>query len=205
MLLKIILALTCSYFIGSISFAYLIGSILRGIDLREYGDGNLGAGNTLHVLGRVPGIIVGLADAGKGIGAMLLARVMGISLVVTMFCGLLVIVGHNWPVFFGFHGGQGVATSLGILLYCIPWMVVIGAVIWLFLAFLKARGIISLERYHSFGWQAIFCLFPFLGWWLGVSGEKVGLIIGIAAISVMKQIPTIKELHISARDRSTSG
>lgn len=200
MFLKIILTLTCSYLIGSISFAYLMGNILRGIDLREYGDGNLGAGNAIHMLGRVPGIIVGLADAGKGVGAMLLARVIGVPLMVTLLCGLLAIVGHNWSVFFGFHGGQGVSTSLGVLLYCIPWMVAIGVVIWPLLAFLKARGIISLKRYRTFGWQAIFCLFPFLGWWLGVSQERVILTIGIAAIGAMKQIPTIGELRISARD-----
>lgn len=133
------------------------------------------------------------ASFGKGVGAILLARAMGVPLVVTLLCGLLAIAGHNWSVFFGFKGGQGVGTSLGVLLYCMPWMVLIGLAIWFLVAFLEAREIISLKRYHPFGWQAIFCLFPLFCWLFSVSQERVILTIGIAAIGVMKQIPNIRE------------
>ena len=81
--------------------------LLKGIDIRKHGSGNAGATNTLRVLGVGPGIAVLLLDVMKGIAAVLIGQAAsGGSPLVAVLCGLRVITGHNWPVFFGFRGRQ---------------------------------------------------------------------------------------------------
>lgn len=104
------------YLLGSISFSYIMGKLLKKVDIRQHGSGNAGATNTLRVLGKGPAIFVLLLDTLKGILAIILALwIVGNSGWGTALAGLLAIIGHNWPVFFGFRGGKGVATTIGVL------------------------------------------------------------------------------------------
>jgi glycerol-3-phosphate acyltransferase PlsY len=119
----IILAITISYLIGSIPTAYIFGRLLKGIDIRNFGSGNVGATNAMRVLGKPAGISVLLIDILKGflvvvgVGAVFAPRISILSpQTLSLILGLAAICGHSWTIFLGFRGGKGVATTFGVLL-----------------------------------------------------------------------------------------
>ncbi|BCJ85371.1 glycerol-3-phosphate acyltransferase [Effusibacillus dendaii] len=114
------LAILLGYLLGSISFSYLIGRITMNIDIREHGSGNAGATNTLRVLGKKAAIFVLLGDVLKGVVAVWIGYLLTHSEEGLALAGLASIVGHNWPVYFGFRGGKGVATTIGVMISIVP-------------------------------------------------------------------------------------
>ncbi|MBD2845181.1 glycerol-3-phosphate 1-O-acyltransferase PlsY [Paenibacillus sp. IB182496] len=143
MLVDVIL-IGVSYLLGSLSFSILIAKWVKGIDIRDHGSGNAGATNTLRVLGKGPAIVVLVLDAAKGVAAVLLAGWLADGEQWTMAaCGLAAIAGHNWPVWFRFKGGKGIATTVGALaaLAFFPALY----------AGLLAIAVIALTRYVSLG------------------------------------------------------
>ncbi|MDE1919975.1 MAG: glycerol-3-phosphate 1-O-acyltransferase PlsY [Candidatus Omnitrophica bacterium] len=106
-----------AYLIGSIPVAYIFGRVLKKIDIREHGSGNMGATNAFRVLGKGPGTAVLLLDIIKGIiPVTLLADAFGLNDPVSLvLIAVAAVAGHNWTVFLGFKGGKGMATSLGVL------------------------------------------------------------------------------------------
>jgi len=104
-----------SYLIGSIPSGLVIGK-LKGIDVRDYGSGNIGTTNVLRTLGARYGAIVLIADVLKGVVAVLLARYIIETPTGQMAAGFAAVAGHDWSLFLKFKGGRGVATSLGGLL-----------------------------------------------------------------------------------------
>ncbi|PIP20665.1 MAG: acyl-phosphate glycerol 3-phosphate acyltransferase [Candidatus Omnitrophica bacterium CG23_combo_of_CG06-09_8_20_14_all_40_11] len=119
----IILGILISYLIGSIPTGYIFGRALKGIDIRKFGSGNVGATNALRILGKPAGIAVLVLDILKGfvvvffLGNIIAARITGISDITTrVLLGLSCICGHNWTIFLRFKGGKGMATTLGVLL-----------------------------------------------------------------------------------------
>ncbi|MET3289531.1 glycerol-3-phosphate 1-O-acyltransferase [Brevibacillus fluminis] len=154
-----VIAVIISYLIGSISFSYLIAKQIAGIDIRSHGSGNAGATNTLRVLGKGPGILVLVLDALKGLAAMGIAHwITGGDPVSYAFAGIFAIVGHNWPIFFGFRGGKGIATTLGVALGLSPLAFLIAAVITVI--------VIAITRYVSLGSLVFVTLLPVLLWFL---------------------------------------
>ncbi len=113
--MHILLTVLAGYLLGSISFSYLIGKFTAGIDIREHGSGNAGATNTLRVLGKRAAAFVFLADGLKGALAVWIGYLITGSEAGMALSGLGAIAGHNWPVFFGFRGGKGVATTIGVI------------------------------------------------------------------------------------------
>lgn len=110
-----------SYLIGSISFSIFAARMIKGIDIRQHGSGNAGATNTMRVLGRGPGITVFILDILKGVFAVLLGHwLVPDSELIPALCGLAAIAGHNWPIYFGFKGGKGIATLVGIMITLAP-------------------------------------------------------------------------------------
>jgi glycerol-3-phosphate acyltransferase PlsY len=104
-----------SYLIGSIPSGLVIGK-LKGIDVREYGSGNIGTTNVVRTLGTRYGAVVLIADVLKGVIAVALARYIIGSAISETAAGLAAVAGHDWSLFLKFRGGRGVATSLGGLL-----------------------------------------------------------------------------------------
>ncbi|NLM47006.1 MAG: glycerol-3-phosphate 1-O-acyltransferase PlsY [Firmicutes bacterium] len=143
MTVKPFFALLAGYLLGSISFGYLAGKLLKGIDIRQFGSGNTGSTNILRTLGTVPAVLVLLLDAGKGLAAVLLAKALGVGPLWQMLAGMAAVAGHNWPLFFRFRGGRGVATTMGVFLGLVPYVVLIGAALFVI--------IIALTRYVSLG------------------------------------------------------
>ena len=109
-----------SYLIGSISFSYFISKGIKGVDIRKVGSGNAGATNTARVLGLKYALLVLALDALKGLVVILLASFLTADTWLVLLSGGAVIIGHNWPVFFGFKGGRGVATTFGVFLGIVP-------------------------------------------------------------------------------------
>ena len=156
------LVIIACYFLGSFPSAYLAGKILKGKDIRQMGDGNMGAQNAFKELSPMAGMVVGAADVGKGALAIVLARSAGLDIQQVLLAGAAAVAGHNWPVFLGFRGGRGMATTIGILLVLVtkPLLVVAGPTI---LVLLLTKNITAVG-------VTLFVPLPFIGWWLGVPG-----------------------------------
>ena len=115
---QFIIAVVFSYFLGAIPTAYVFGRLLKGIDIRQHGSGNVGATNALRVLGKGPGAAVLLLDIFKGtLATTLVPDVLGLNQIWQyVVLALTAVGGHNWTVFLNFKGGKGIATSLGVLI-----------------------------------------------------------------------------------------
>lgn len=136
-----------SYLLGSIPFGYIAGRVLRGIDIRDYGSGNVGATNVLRTLGTKAGIVVLLLDAAKGVAAVLGIGSLAIALspdinpsAAKALCGAAAIIGHDWTLFLRFKGGKGVATGLGVF-FSVGWLFALFSVVLFLVAVLATRHV----------------------------------------------------------------
>jgi glycerol-3-phosphate acyltransferase PlsY len=137
--LKILLVAVASYFLGSIPSSYCMGKLLKGIDLREHGSGNLGAANTFRVLGLKAAIPVLLFDIGKGFVAVhYLSRLGGTGTGFALLAALVVVIGHNYSIFVRFSGGKGVGATAGAFLALAPQAVGMCFILWI-IALLATR------------------------------------------------------------------
>ena len=140
MLVYLIIIIT-AYLLGNISTSYIVAKRLAGVDIRTQGSGNAGSTNVLRTLGKKAGALTFIGDVLKGLIAVLIARIIayGANLDDTT-CAYIavvaVVLGHNYPVFLGFKGGKGVATSLGsmlgmnplVALLCLGFFIIIVAI-----------------------------------------------------------------------------
>ena len=124
-----------SFLLGSIPFGYVVGR-LKGVDVRMYGSGNIGATNVSRVLGKKYGAFVLLLDALKGAIPVLLARFLGFPVEYQVLFGFSAILGHCFSPFLRFRGGKGVATGLGAFLAISPEVTLMAVVIFLLVFFL---------------------------------------------------------------------
>ena len=121
----VLLVLAIAYLLGSIPSAYIVGRLMRGLDIREVGDGRMGAAAAYHRVSPAGGIIVGLMDLSKGAAAVLLAQGLELPLPVVILTALAVVVGHNWSIFLHFTGGKGALTIYGVLASLMFWQFLI--------------------------------------------------------------------------------
>ena len=159
MVIDVVMAII-AYLIGSINFSVIISKKVAGFDVREKGSGNAGSTNMLRSVGKGAAVLTLLCDILKGVVAILIAIGIG-NLVkdadkglLVQIAGVAVVLGHTFPIFFGFKGGKGVATSLGVLLIS-NWQ--IGLICLVFAVVLMA-----LTRMVSLGSCAAAVLFPVL-------------------------------------------
>ncbi len=134
-----------AYLLGSVPAAYIAARVSKGIDLRRYGSGNVGSSNVFRTASRWLAIPVFVFDTGKGYLAVWLAGLAGLELLPQIAVGVAAVAGHNWPLFLGFKGGRGIATSLGVILAVSPWLGLIALVIAYGLAPFKlmATGVLA--------------------------------------------------------------
>ena len=149
-----------AYAIGSINFSIIISKKMAGFDVREKGSGNAGSTNVLRSVGKKAAIITLICDILKGIVAVLIAVLAGKivkdldNALLVQIAGILVVLGHTFPIFFEFKGGKGVATSLGVLLTT-NWK--IGLICLIF-----ALILIIITKIVSIGSMSAAILFPVL-------------------------------------------
>lgn len=167
LVLKVVLAALIGYLLGSANTSLIVGKFY-GVDVRKHGSGNAGMTNTLRTLGRLPAVLVIVGDMIKGILACVIGyyifrirldlsvlnHIEGIGRVGLFAGGLGAILGHNWPLYFGFRGGKGVLTTFAVVLIAGPFQGLI-----LFGVFL---AIVALTRYVSLGSIIAALCFPFL-------------------------------------------
>ena len=159
MLVYIIIAII-AYLIGSINVSVIISKKIAGFDVREKGSGNAGTTNMLRSVGKLAAVITLICDILKGVIAIVISIIIGKigkglnTELLLQIAGIAVVLGHTFPVFFGFKGGKGVATSLGILLMS-NWQ--IGLICLVF-----ALVLIVLTRMVSLGSCTAAILFPVL-------------------------------------------
>ncbi|MEN6520386.1 MAG: glycerol-3-phosphate 1-O-acyltransferase PlsY [Armatimonadota bacterium] len=142
--MKELVVLAVSFLCGSLPIGVIVGKLARGIDIRDYGSGNIGATNVLRTLGLGPAIVVSVGDTLKGLVPVLLAmRLISGSnqALFVVAAGLLAIVGHSASPFLKFKGGKGVATSLGMIIGMNPVIATIGFGLWAL--------IVAITRYVS--------------------------------------------------------
>jgi acyl phosphate:glycerol-3-phosphate acyltransferase len=166
MILQEIASVVIAYLLGSIPFAYVFARLIKGIDIRQVGTHNAGAMNTVKEVGLVPGLAVMALDIAKGSLAILIAQWLDVRLIVVFLAGLAVIAGHTWPVFLGFRGGKGAATTVGVLFALAPNIFVISFVIIVVL--------VVITRDTGFGISIGLVLFILLLW---IFGEDIRLIL----------------------------
>lgn len=152
-----IIAILIAYLLGSISSAYVITRILTGKDIRTLGGGNAGANNVYQEVGLIPAIGVGVFDILKGGAAMFITRLLVDDLstrVVNaplevqsyiMAAGLAVVAGHIWPIFLKFRGGNGLATTIGVLAVIMTTELLIAIAIILILVMITRNPILSVN------------------------------------------------------------
>ena len=149
-----------AYLIGSINFSVIISKKIAGFDVREKGSGNAGSTNMLRSVGKGAALLTLICDILKGVISILIAIGIGKiagnldKALLVQIAGIAVVVGHTFPVFFGFKGGKGVATSLGILLMT-NWQ--IGLICLVF-----ALVLMALTKMVSLGSCTAAVLFPVL-------------------------------------------
>ena len=149
-----------AYLIGSVNFSVILSKKMAGFDVREKGSGNAGTTNMLRSVGKKAAALTLICDVLKGVVAILIAMFIGWAFkienqsLLVQIAGIAVVLGHTFPIFFGFKGGKGVATSLGILIMS-NWQ--IGLICLVFGVLL-----IALTRMVSLGSCAAAVLFPVL-------------------------------------------
>lgn len=159
MVIYIIIAII-SYLIGSVNFSVILSKKIAGFDVREKGSGNAGSTNMLRSVGKGAAALTLICDILKGVVAIGIAILFGNMVqdsnkeLLLQIAGIMVIVGHTYPLFFGFKGGKGVATSLGVLLLS-NWQ--IGLICLVF-----ALVMMALTRMVSLGSCTAAVLFPVL-------------------------------------------
>jgi glycerol-3-phosphate acyltransferase PlsY len=151
-----------AYLLGSVSFSYLIVKAKQGMDVRTVGSGNAGATNVLRASGRGPAVAVLLLDVTKGVLAVVAARALAAPPPVVGAAAVAVVLGHVFPVFLGFRGGKGVATSAGAMGALAP-----AAILFTLLLFVT---LVVWKRYVSLGSMAAAAAFPLFAW----TGQRLG-------------------------------
>src|ERR1700686_289939 len=131
------------YLIGSVPFGLIVGRAAGGLDVRDFGSGNMGTANVLRTVGARAGAITFALDVAKGTAAIGVARTLGADPAAQAAAGLAACIGHSWPVFARFRGGKAVATSFGGLLMVSP-----EAAAW---ATVGGIGALALSRTMSVG------------------------------------------------------
>ena len=174
-----------AYLLGCIPFGLVVARF-KGVDLRSAGSGNIGATNALRAMGKGAGALTLVGDMLKGVAAVLLAtRFAGAE--AGLLAALAAVVGHDFPVFLGFKGGKGVATSFGVMLALDPMLGLLGLATWL-IAFI-------IWRYSSLAALVSFALTPLGAWALNRGQGGLALLCSsLTALIIVKHRGNISRL-----------
>ncbi|MCL1987448.1 MAG: glycerol-3-phosphate 1-O-acyltransferase PlsY [Firmicutes bacterium] len=164
MIMLRLLPLLIGYAFGCIQTAFIVGKVLKKIDVREHGSGNAGTSNVIRVIGKRAGLLVFICDVLKAIAAFVICAIIfsgggsffpsSLPLEPGLYAGLGVILGHNFPFFLKFRGGKGVASTLGVML-ALDWRAALAV-------YLIGVCILAITRYISLTSLTMAVLFPVL-------------------------------------------
>ncbi len=188
------LIVAIAYLLGSIPTAYIAGRVIRGVDIRHIGDGNMGAANAYRQLGPRVGFMVGIVDAAKGALAVLIALAADAPQTIVLLAGVAAVFGHNWPLFLGFRGGRGESTTIGVLLavVTVPMLIVAAPAI---LAHFIFRDTTKAAAF-------IFVPLPFVCWLTGLSGVLIAYSVALPCLVGFTHFLRTRWLPATQRPRS---
>ena len=195
-----ILVVVLAYLLGSLSFAVIVSKAMGMADPRSYGSGNPGATNVLRSGKKKAAILTLLGDALTGLVAVVIAKCLldagHITEATVAWVSVAVLVGHMWPVFFGFKGGKGVATAVGVL-FALSWPVaLICTIVWLIMAFgLKISSVAALVAT---------VLSPVLAWYFIDEASWCWAILVIAVLVLYRHKSNIQNL-LSGKETKIGG
>ena len=174
------------YLAGSIPFAVIVSRILALPDPRTYGSRNIGATNVLRSGHRIAALLTLMGDAGKGWGAVLVARVLGADDVLIAIVGLAAFLGHVFSVWLRFQGGKGVATAAGVLI-AFDWRLGLAViVVWLAVA--------AASRYSSLGAIVAALFAPVATWYFLGPGPVFAAVVAMSVILIVRHKANIVKL-----------
>jgi glycerol-3-phosphate acyltransferase PlsY len=180
---KFILLIIGGYLMGAIPTSYLAARWMRGVDIRQYGSGNVGGANLIKLGARWVAIIVGFFDVGKAMPAVWVAHLVGLGLPYQVAIGIAAVVGHNWPVYLRFSGGRGIATIMGVALIA---PLLNGYIPWPLIAFLAIMILNALTvRRIPEGIGVSVAAMPIVSW---ATGQPLALILGFVAMFIIMVI-----------------
>lgn len=188
-----ILAVVIGYLLGSIPSAYIAGRLIKGVDIRRVGGGNVGALNIMREIGMVAGWAVLLADMGKGVLAVLIAQWLGVSMIFVFIAGLAAVVGHSWPVFLKFKGGMGGATTMGVLLALAP--------VEFAISFAITVVVVLVTSNVRLGMGVGLAFLPLIIWWFGNDNSLIIYSLALPLFLGLRTIPAIKRELASTGDK----
>jgi len=139
--MKFVLYAIIGYFIGCLNFGVIVPKIMYRKDIREYGSGNAGATNAFRVFGKIAGVIVLVLDFSKSLAYLLVLKheFDETSMIMLAYAGLFVVIGHIFPVFFGFKGGKGVSATGGTIAAICPFAFVPLALVFILTILIKKK------------------------------------------------------------------
>jgi glycerol-3-phosphate acyltransferase PlsY len=193
--LNTVVILIVSYLIGSFPSAYIAGKI-KGIDISREGTKNVGGMNTITNVGRIAGVMVIITDIGKGALTAYIADRFSEHVFIPLLAVVLAMIGHNWMIYIGFRGGQGVSTFLGGLLYLSPI-----SFPFLYLLFIPVALFIIKDSYVSTAMG--FFIFSFFIWvyegsiWWLIFGLLITIVYSIKTRNLLKSYYTERRKDVS--------
>ncbi len=185
-----IIAVALGYLLGSIPMAYIVGHLKKGGDIRQMGGGNMGALNTMREVGMSAGIAVLIFDLAKGSVAVLIARWLGLSPIWLFVAGFAAIAGHNWPVFLGFRGGRGAATTIGVLLVLVPLELAISLAI--------TAIVVVITSNVRLGLTAGLALLPLIIWQINGSGLLIAYSMALALFLGVRALLDLRKTMLAS-------
>ena len=178
-----VLAIVLAYLWGAVPIVYIVARLRKGIDIRQYGTGNVGASNAISQLGKRTGIALGLLDGlAKGTLPVVAAKLSGLDLGIQMGIALAAVVGHNWSPYLKFTGGRGVAAAMGAYVGFGLWpqlalgIVLVGVIGW------RIRRNLALWMVIGMGIMAPFAYV------LGQPVEIMLVLLGLVVLVVLKRL-----------------
>ncbi|MBN1161160.1 MAG: glycerol-3-phosphate acyltransferase [Dehalococcoidales bacterium] len=179
--IQFIVLVIASYTVGSIPLSYFVARA-RGVDLRKQGTQQVGGGNLWRTTSRKLGLLVGIFDLIKGAVMVLIARQVGLDAGLQLGVGLAAIAGHNWPAFLRFHGGRGIATTLGIIII-LPWINRAEITTWPLVAFFSvAVALVIVFRRTPVPILAGLIMLPVMS---AINLEPLSVILGYTAMALI--------------------
>ena len=190
--LNVFTTLAAAYVVGATPFGYLAGK-MRGVDIRQYGSGNIGATNVIRVLGKGIGIPVFVLDVLKGLLPVLCAKWWNLGLACQIAAALGAVLGHNFTFWLGYKGGKGVATSAGAL-FGLMWMPALLAVVTWMVAFFSTR-------YVAVASLAAAVILPVATAWQHGLGALFGFSVALSILAIWRHRSNVQRLRAGTENR----
>jgi len=189
--MMLVLSAVIGYLLGSVNTSLVVGKLIYNTDVRQYGSGNAGATNTLRTLGKTAALLVVIGDSLKGILACLMGRWLAGETSAGVYAGeylagIMAVIGHNWPLYFGFRGGKGVMTAFAVALMLSP----MAALICLLLFIVT----VAITRYVSLGSMIGGAAFPAVAWLTDGNPYLVLTGVLLAVLIIFRHASNIKRL-----------